>query len=151
MWVYLVAIKYGNLFSDFLMFNMYKYPAWCHFIWLFYLHNCKLTVRIVETKQISAPVSTGSVSAVLFIRGLPRPEKKFAKLNKWKVHKFQNERQARTGCSMVKSSSPNAPSTWLISLCPRTHAKTSQNKVTEHEMYFFILPKNFVRKISRYS
>jgi hypothetical protein len=26
---------------------------------------------------------------------------------------------------MVKSSSPNAPSTWLIFLCPRTHAKTS--------------------------
>jgi len=34
------------------------------------------------------------------------------------VHKFQNMRQARMGCDMVKSSSPNA----LIFLCPRTHA-----------------------------
>ena len=38
------------------------------------------------------------------------------------VHKFKNARQERTGRNMVKSSSPNAPSTWLIFLCPRTHA-----------------------------
>ena len=38
------------------------------------------------------------------------------------VQKFQNARQARAGHNMVKSSSPNAPSTWLIFLCPRTHA-----------------------------
>jgi hypothetical protein len=31
------------------------------------------------------------------------------------VHKFQNARQARTGRNMVKSSSPNAPSTWTQS------------------------------------
>jgi hypothetical protein len=35
--------------------------------------------------------------------------------------KFQNVRQAITGCNMVKSSSPNASSTWLVFLCPRTH------------------------------
>jgi hypothetical protein len=64
------------------------------------------------------PVSADSVPAVY--RG---PKKNFfGKLKKWKVHKFQNARQARTGCNMVKSSSPNAPSTWLIFLCPRTHA-----------------------------
>ena len=28
----------------------------------------------------------------------------------------------RTGCNMVKSSSPNTPSTWLIFIFPRTHA-----------------------------
>jgi hypothetical protein len=28
---------------------------------------------------------------------------------------------------MVKSSSPNAPSTWLIFFCPHTHAKTSES------------------------
>jgi hypothetical protein len=38
------------------------------------------------------------------------------------VHKFQTARQARTGHNMVKSSSPNAPSTCLIFLCPRTLA-----------------------------
>ena len=40
------------------------------------------------------------------------------------VHKFQNARQVRTGPNMVKSSSPNAPSTWLISLCPHTPIST---------------------------
>jgi len=38
------------------------------------------------------------------------------------VYKFQNAWQARTGRNMVKPSSPNAPSTWLIFLCTRTHA-----------------------------
>ena len=38
------------------------------------------------------------------------------------VQKFQNARQARAGHNMVKSSSPNAPSTWLIFLCPHIHA-----------------------------
>jgi len=45
------------------------------------------------------------------IRGWPRLEKRIGKLKKYTVHKFQNARQARTGCNMVKSSSPNAPST----------------------------------------
>jgi len=36
------------------------------------------------------------------------------------VHKFQNVCQARMGRNMMKSGSPNAPSTWLIFLCPRT-------------------------------
>ena len=38
------------------------------------------------------------------------------------VHKFPNARQARMGHNMVKSRSPNAPSTWLIFLCPHTYA-----------------------------
>ena len=48
--------------------------------------------------------------------------KNFGKLKKYTVHKFQNARQARTGRNMMKSSSPNAPITCLIFLCPRTHA-----------------------------
>jgi hypothetical protein len=46
------------------------------------------------------------------------PWKKIGKLKKWVFHKFQNARHTRTGHNMVKSSSPNAPSTWLIFLCP---------------------------------
>jgi len=38
------------------------------------------------------------------------------------VHKFQNPCQAKTDHNMVKSSRPNAPSTWLICLCPCTRA-----------------------------
>ena len=67
-------------------------------------------------------LSAESVSVVSVIRGLPRPGKKFGKLKKYTVHNFQNAHQARTGRNMVKSSSPNAPSTWLIFLRPRTHA-----------------------------
>ena len=52
----------------------------------------------------------------------PRPEKKFGKLKKQTVRKFQNANQARTGRNMVKFSSPNAPSIWLIFLCACTHA-----------------------------
>ena len=48
--------------------------------------------------------------------------KNFGKLKKLTVHKFQNAHQAKTGPNMVKSSSPGASSTWLIFLCPRTHA-----------------------------
>ena len=47
--------------------------------------------------------------------------KKFGKLQKWTVYRFQNEKRA-TARNMVKSSSPHAPSTSLFSLCPRTHA-----------------------------
>jgi hypothetical protein len=43
------------------------------------------------------------------------------------VHKFQNAHQARKGCNMVKSSTPNTPSTLLVFLFPRTHAKTSES------------------------
>jgi hypothetical protein len=43
------------------------------------------------------------------------------------VSKFQNARQTRTGRNMVKSSSPNALSTRLIFVYPRTHAKTSES------------------------
>jgi hypothetical protein len=35
---------------------------------------------------------------------------------------FKTRPKARTGSKMVKSSSPKAPSTWLIFLFPRTHA-----------------------------
>jgi hypothetical protein len=41
------------------------------------------------------------------------------------VLKFQITRQVRTGRNMIKSSSPNTPSTSLIFLCPYTHAKMS--------------------------
>jgi hypothetical protein len=47
-----------------------------------------------------------------------RGPKKKGKLKKQMVHKFQNVCQVRTDCNMVKSSSPNAPSTWLIFLLP---------------------------------
>ena len=40
------------------------------------------------------------------------------------VRKFQNMRQARMGRNMVKSSSPSAPITWLIFLCPHTYASS---------------------------
>jgi hypothetical protein len=48
--------------------------------------------------------------------------KKNLKIKAEKVHKFQNARQVRTGRNMVKFCSPNMTSTWLIFLCPRTHA-----------------------------
>jgi hypothetical protein len=44
------------------------------------------------------------------------------KLKKYTVLTFQNAHQARTGCNMMKSSSPNTPSTWPIFLCLHTHA-----------------------------
>jgi len=55
--------------------------------------------------------------------GPPYPRFGAARKQNWKmketVHKFQNARQARTGRNMVKSSSPNAPSTWThLPLCP---------------------------------
>jgi hypothetical protein len=78
-------------------------------IWLNLLH------RKHKTKYSRAPVFTNSVSAVY------RGPKKIWKLNKYTVYKFQNARQLRTGRNMVKFS-PNAHSTRLIFLCPRTHA-----------------------------
>jgi hypothetical protein len=74
----------------------------------------------LRRKYSQAPVFADSVSAAY--RG---PKKKTVKLREKTVHKFQNARQVWTGRNMVKSSSPNAPSTWLIFLCPRTYAKTS--------------------------
>jgi hypothetical protein len=45
------------------------------------------------------------------------PQKKeHGKLKKYMVHRFQNACQARMGFTMVKSSSPNTSSTWLIFL-----------------------------------
>jgi hypothetical protein len=52
--------------------------------------------------------------------------KKIWNLKKSTVHKFQNARQARMGRNMVKSSSPNAPSTWLIFLAPPVHTLPSR-------------------------
>ena len=66
-------------------------------------------------------VSADAVSAVSVIRSWPRPEKNLGKLRKQTFISFKR-RQARTGRNMVKSNNPNAPSTWLIFLCPRTHA-----------------------------
>jgi hypothetical protein len=70
-----------------------------------------------EPKYRYAAVSTDPVSAVY-----SDPKKNGKKLNKQRVIEFQNARQARTDRNMVKSRSPNAPSTWFICLYPRTHA-----------------------------
>jgi hypothetical protein len=56
------------------------------------------------------------------ICGSPRLEKKLENYRNKRFVNFQNARQAITGHNMVKSSSPNEPSTWLIFLCHRTHA-----------------------------
>jgi hypothetical protein len=45
---------------------------------------------------------------------------------------FPNARHVRTDRNMVKPSSPNAPSTWLIFLCPRTHTKTTKSLTFIH-------------------
>jgi hypothetical protein len=83
-----------------------------------------------ESKDISIPQADYQIpdaqSCPLIhcfsIRGWSRLEQKLENLNKQTVRKFQNARQARTGRNMVKSSSPNPPSTWIICLYPRTHA-----------------------------
>jgi hypothetical protein len=67
-----------------------------------------------------APISADSVSAVY------HNHQKIWKLKKQMVHKFQNAHQVRMGHNMVKSSSPNAPSTWLIFFWPSTYARTSE-------------------------
>jgi hypothetical protein len=72
-----------------------------------------------------APESTDAVYAVSVIPGSLRPEKKNWKI-KQIVRKFQNDRQARTGRNMVKPSSPNTPSTWLIFLYLHIHT-SAQN------------------------
>jgi hypothetical protein len=51
-----------------------------------------------------APISIDSVSMVYHE---PQKNLKIKEI----VHKFQNTCQVRTGCNMVKSSSPNAPNT----------------------------------------
>jgi len=66
----------------------------------------RLTIQNLHHKYSRAPVSVDSV-----ISSLPQPEKKIGKLKKYTVHKFKNARQTRTGHNMVKSSSPNMPST----------------------------------------
>jgi hypothetical protein len=45
---------------------------------------------------------------------------KIGKLKEWMVCKFQNARQSRAGHNVMKSSSPNKPSTWLNFICPHT-------------------------------
>jgi hypothetical protein len=56
------------------------------------------------------------------IRGLRQAKKINWKLKKYTIYKFQNAHQTRMFRNMVNSSSPNAPSTWLIFLFSRTHA-----------------------------
>jgi hypothetical protein len=82
-------------------------------------------VYIWRDKNRCAPISADTLSAVSVICSLPRSKKKSWKI-KETVHNFQNARQARTDCNMVKSSSSNAPSTWLI-FCPCTHTETSES------------------------
>jgi hypothetical protein len=78
---------------------------------------CLLFRRCCPNLYSRASVSTDSVPAVSVTRGSPRPEK-IGKLNKRTVCKSQNARQARTGRNMVKSSIPNAPSTYSSSFVP---------------------------------
>jgi hypothetical protein len=59
-----------------------------------------------------------AISSVIF----PKLKHKISPRTLCGSHKFQNARKARTGRNMVKSSSPNAPSTWHIILFPCTHA-----------------------------
>jgi hypothetical protein len=70
------------------------------------IYSClQVTACNVITQYSHAPVSTDLASAVSVIHG---PKKKIGKLKKQIVLKFQNAHQARMGCNMVKSSSPNA-------------------------------------------
>jgi hypothetical protein len=57
-----------------------------------------------------APVSTDSATAVSVIRGLSRPEKNL-KMKEINGSSASKRAQARTGRNMLKSNSPNAPST----------------------------------------
>jgi hypothetical protein len=79
------------------------------------------SVNALVREYRCAPIPADSVSAVSVVCGSPLSLQKIWNLKKLTVHKFQNARQVRTGSNMVKSSSPNAPSSWLISLCFLTH------------------------------
>jgi hypothetical protein len=66
------------------------------------------------------PVLTGTVLSpyplIQYRRFTAAPQK--LKIKEINGYEFQNERQAKTGRNMVEYSSSNAPSTWLILLCP---------------------------------
>jgi hypothetical protein len=96
------------------------------FLYVYYNLN-RFTVHAYNCSS-----SDGPVSAVSVICGLPQPSQKNWKIKGIAVYKFQNTRQARMGCNMVKSSSPHMPSTWLIFLCPCTHAKMSESLTFVH-------------------
>ena len=82
----------------------------------FFVLTTVVTWLFTHCNYRRTPISADSVSVVY------RSPEKCGKLKKYTVRKFHNVRQMRTGQNMVKSSSPNTPSTWLIFLCPRTHA-----------------------------
>jgi hypothetical protein len=72
-------------------------------------------------KYSRAPLSVDQYPQFQLI-AIHRGPKKFGKLKKQTVRKFQNSSQARTGRNMVKSSSLNTSSILFIFFCPRTHA-----------------------------
>ena len=84
---------------------------------LTFLTACRMNA---ESKYRWTPVSVDSVSAVSVTRDLVALQK-IGRLKKWTVRKIQNSRKPRTDHNMAKSSSPNVPSTWLVTLCPHTH------------------------------
>jgi hypothetical protein len=99
----LVLVIYDSMFS-LIIAGLHKDRI------VFKLRICSFSVPLIYVYS-RVPVSTDSVNSVSVIRGSTRPEKKIGKLKKYTVHKFQNARQTRTDSNIVKSSSPNAPST----------------------------------------
>jgi hypothetical protein len=81
--------------------------------------NCNYDIYSEIYIQADRLICRLSIHGFSYLR-LTVARKKFGKLKKWTVHKFQNTRQARMGHNIVKSSSQNAPSAWLIFLCSRT-------------------------------
>jgi hypothetical protein len=83
--------------------------------------NCLLVTVMCSSNKICCELACHCFKTVFFksTRGLPYPRYTSARK---KIGKLKNARQARTGRNMVKSISPNAPSTWLICPRPRTHA-----------------------------
>jgi hypothetical protein len=72
--------------------------------------------QFVITINTQYPVFGDLLSVIAVIRGCSYPqltsaEKKKLKTKQITVHSFQKARQARIGCNMVKSSSPNTVST----------------------------------------
>ena len=82
--------------------------------------NISVRLIVVRGNYRQAPISTDSVSVVSVVRGLPRPTAKI-----WKVKRFisfKTRAKPEQAVNMARSSSPIAPSTWLIFLCSCTHA-----------------------------
>ena len=91
-------------------------------IWSTWAWVIKHTIYTVKLKQGLNEYTGGPPHPRFQLSAVYRgPKKKNGKLKQYTVHKFRNAHQARTGRNMAKSSSPNAPSTWLAFICPRTY------------------------------